>query len=375
MAIYENKTVEQVNPKGLGAYLSAKGWQLKEEGANQIWTGDGDEKFTIDSSNPDFAGQVTEILGHLEKVEARPRALILDELAYADSDILRVTIKANDTENHTLSIDSSVRLMQGLQRLLSAIAWTTLEPAPYLSGKKPPQVGQYIRTIRVGSVTLEGYSQGAISPLQEFDQEALARRIVLRLAHALRELEATVDNPARVADETIRRQMIDSGVSANMCDAVVMLFGKSASKNKERPKIGSSLCVEINIVWSPMLSVPKDTPGAFTFESDVIPSLQDFAGALRETNPRENFQFQGLVTDLRRTAQAGTGKIAVSNITREEPGKVSIELEDDLYELAIQAHRVKTPVICVGTLVKNNKSYELLNPSLSPTEALPETSG
>ena len=92
---------------------------------------------------------------------------------------------------------------------------------------------------------------------------------------------------------------------------------------------------------------------------------------LRETSPRENFQMQGLVTDLKRTGNTGTGKISVSNVTREEPEKVSLELEDDLYELAIQAHRVKGPVICVGTLVKNNKSYELLNPSLAPTEPLP----
>ncbi len=94
------------------------------------------------------------------------------------------------------------------------------------------------------------------------------------------------------------------------------------------------------------------------------------AESLRETVPQEGFQLQGTISDLKRAHHAGTGKVIVHNITGEQPDKVSLELEEDLYALAIQAHQMQTPVQCVGALVKKGKAYELLNASLAPVETL-----
>jgi hypothetical protein len=373
VATYKNEILEQVNPRFLGAYLSAKGWTVQEQGASQIWKyrngSNSDVEITVDSANPDTSAQIVEALGKLETVEGRPGAAILDELAHSDSDIVRVAVRNQETANHTLAMENSVRLMQGIQRLLSAVAWSTLEPSAYLSGKKPPQVGQYIRDVRIASLSAEGYGHTAISPLSQVDQEALSRRVMLTLVTALNEIVQVASAPAQFGEKDTRRHLIEEGVSANFCEALVLLFGKASTK-KKRAKTSSEAptLVDVNFTWSPMVAVPKDTPTSIILDAEMIPVLQDFSGMLRETSPQENFQLQGLVTDLKRSGNAGTGKISVSNITREEPEKVSLELEDDLYELAIQAHRLKGRVMCVGTLVKNNKSYELLNPSLAPIE-------
>jgi hypothetical protein len=230
------------------------------------------------------------------------------------------------------------------------------------------EVGQYIRTVRVGSLDRTGYSQAAISPLQDMDQETLARRAMLTLTNALSALQRFQPSPALLNDKDLHRQMMEQGVSANLCEALVLVFGKQDTKTRKRSaEAGTTVTMEFG--WSPLLAVPQDTPNVIVLDTDRLPLLQELSSILRETTPKENFQFQGLVTDLKRSGRDGIGKVIVHNITSEQPDKVLLEMDDDLYELAIQAHRDKAPVFCVGTLVKNNKSYELLNPSLAPIEA------
>src|SRR5262249_23323456 len=98
--------------------------------------------------------------------------------------------------------------------------------------------------------------------------------------------------------------------------------------------------------------------------------LKDLAELLRETAPQEGFELQGTISDLKRAHHAGTGKVIVHNITGEQPDKVSLELDEELYALAIQAHQMQVPVICSGSLAKKGKTYELLNASLAPVESL-----
>jgi len=50
-----------------------------------------------------------------------------------------------------------------------------------------------------------------------------------------------------------------------------------------------------------------------------------------------------------------------------------MELEEDLYALAIQAHQMQVPVICTGSLAKKGKTHELLNASLAPIEPIATT--
>jgi len=97
------------------------------------------------------------------------------------------------------------------------------------------------------------------------------------------------------------------------------------------------------------------------------------AELLHETVPQERFEFQGTISDLKRAHHASTGKVIIHNITGEQPDKVSMELEEDLYALAIQAHQMQVPVICTGSLAKKGKTHELLNASLAPIEPIATT--
>lgn len=362
----------------MSAYLSSKGWQVEEKGATEIWThngADGKEAthFTVEAADADFTGRIRALLPQLVQIEGRSQQDILAEMAHANADMMRISLVSEEPGDSRLTLENSVRLLQGTQRLLSAAAWATVEPSPNLVGKKPPQVAQFIRTVKIGALELDGCAQAATAPLREIDQETISRRVMLTVAQALDDLERLTPNASVLLDTDVRRKMIDRGISANLCDAVVTMFGKPNPDAKGRGKRlgeGGTRLV-ISYVWSPMLAVPQNTPAGASFDMDKIEALKDLSGALKETSPKENFQLQGLVTDLRRTGKDGVGKISVTNVTREQPDKVTLELEDALYEIAIQAHKDKLPVMCVGTLVRNNKSYELMEPSLAIAEGMP----
>jgi hypothetical protein len=74
------------------------------------------------------------------------------------------------------------------------------------------------------------------------------------------------------------------------------------------------------------------------------------------------------VIDLKRSERTGVGKVTVSNQNRDALAKVSMELEPEQYDLAIQAHRDESAVLCIGTLVRDKRTYVLVNPSLAPVD-------
>ena len=343
------------------SYLSAKGWQAVQEGKTTRWSHpDSSEQITFEADS----APAPELAQQLARLEHRPEACILTELRYADADVLRV-MPAGAAAN-TLLLDQGTRLLRGIHRLLTAASRAVMEPGSMLVGKKPREVAEYLRTLQMGIPEPEAYTVTVLSPLKDTDQESLARQSLLRLATTLHALESLTERG--VADPETRRRLISGGLSAELCDALVLMIGKAPQKVSGRSSAKQSLTVEF--AWSPRLAPPVGTPMRMTFESAQAEDLKELAESLRETVPQENFHMQGTVSDLKRAHHEGTGKVVVRNITREVPDKVTLELEDALYTLAVQAHQMKTPVLCAGVLVKKGKSFELIQASLAPVESL-----
>ncbi len=364
MPRYDLDGLNQIEPALAVAYLSGTGWTVKEEAPDhvrfQFKKGADQAELAAprDPSKPDYGERMAEIVDCLQQVEKRPATAILTDLLFAGADIMRICIHTSAVR--ALPLTRGVSLMQGAQKLLNAAAWGRIEPAPYFTGKKPVQVGQYVKAAQIGQTEAPGFTTTVIVPLHEADEEGLARRVTRSLALLLHELEAINTTPNIYADADVRRRLINDGLSANLCDALVHLFGKQSGKRKAAAKL------DLRFRWSPLVSVPKNTPTQVSFESYAVPMLQDLSSLLRETTPQEGFQLKGIVTDLKRRDVGG--RIVVNNVAGEAPDRVTIELEDELYDMAIQAHKDKAEVTCVGTLVKNRSSYQLEDASLASAQ-------
>lgn len=109
-------------------------------------------------------------------------------------------------------------------------------------------------------------------------------------------------------------------------------------------------------------------PDEVIFQSELSERLQTLAEQLRETPPQEDFQIKGRITELKRSEQTGIGKVVLTTESQDALGKISMELEPEQYDLAIQAHLDESSVLCSGTLIKDKRTYSLINPTLFPSD-------
>lgn len=366
----DSMLIEHLEPMLVSLYLSAHGWQIAETYPDKStrWAHATDNSrnitFPTDSIQAKTADQKRELVNVLATQEGRSAQEILMELVHSGADHLRVNLQRPETSRGTLALDNAARISQGLNKLLTALAWAMLEPRPFLAGKKPAQVSKYSRTLEIGPNQAEnGYTIHVLSPLEDIDQDSFSRQALLSLVNTLGAVRMALEMHTLTPDQL--GQLVAQYITADLCEALVLILGKPSTKKRNRSGSISAREVRFDFDWSPTLSVPSETPNQVIFQSELAESLQELAERLRETRPHENFQLQGWVIDLKRSDQTGLGKVTVNNQNRDTVPKVSIELESEQYDLAIQAHRDNVPIICVGTLIKDKRTFVLLDPSVA----------
>jgi len=365
--------IEHIQPALVSAYLSANGWQVAETRADRSirWTHPAYESAELilppDSIRPEIADQKRALVAALASIEARPAQDVLMTLVHIGADRLRVNVQRPETSRGTLAIDNAVRLSQGLNKLLTTIAWATLSPGPFLSGKKPTQVSKYARSLEISPVQAEsGYSVQVLSPLVELDQDSFSRQTLLALVTTLEDVRLALDGHTFSPEQM--GTLIEHFVTADLCEALVLVLGKPTKGKRSRGEAMAAREIRFNFEWSPALAAPTEMPDEVIFQSELSERLQTLAEQLRETPPQEDFQIKGRITELKRSEQTGIGKVVLTTESQDALGKISMELEPEQYDLAIQAHLDESSVLCSGTLIKDKRTYSLINPTLFPSD-------
>lgn len=144
------------------------------------------------------------------------------------------------------------------------------------------------------------------------------------------------------------------GVSANLCDAVVGLWGSE--------EIQRSL--EFSFSWSPGRAVaPAADVQSVVFSGDRRPGILAAATQMREREPLEGFDLRGPVVKLERTEEAPSGKITVVGLIEGRQTRVTVELPAVEYDQAVEAHRLGDSIQLTGILVKQGRGFVLQSPS------------
>jgi hypothetical protein len=72
-----------------------------------------------------------------------------------------------------------------------------------------------------------------------------------------------------------------------------------------------------------------------------------------------NVQVQGIVTDLNNGSQ--TGQVTFMGCAVGQFRKIYVELTDSEYGLAVKAYQERSPVVCTGDLIRQDKTFILIN--------------
>ena len=369
--VIDDQALVSAVPRGLRLYLRMHGWQRQPEAlaTPDVWTlqtQDGTYEVIAPSSRAarDFRQRVAELLRTVAIAEDRSELDLLRDLMTVPYDIQYVHTHFSSPPG-TAPLRNAADAFAAAQAMFSASTAALEAPRLVLPSRRPSRTMDLMQRVLAGP-TREGSYVISIwvpvpprltqdedlvlfdDPSEPFERQAtkhLNRALAAARAAASEALDTDAGLEAFVTREA-------SGISANLCEALVNLAGDEA--------VG----FDVQFAWSldrPVVGL--DPRVSFTDES--IPVLSEAARELRARLPEDEVRLRGNVVRLHREEQLGSGEVAIAGSVVDDPlGKlrrVSLDLAEPDYELAIQAHRSFADVEVVGSLVQRGTRTYLSN--------------
>lgn len=354
-------------PADISAYLLQRGWRLKSSNAQWAeYTTASGEPFSIEvpqqSAAQDYPRVFGTLLDDLARLENRTPAEVLRDIKAAAIDIVRLAIDSTVTRDGRIPVEAGRRVYEASRDLLLAAACSVIDPRPVFAKRKPDEAMKLLDRARFGQTEIGSFvltMECSISPRfqqtlvpNDSDPDApLERRTLTRLAHALREAEAATRESSASGriDPFIERTK--HGVSSNLCDAVAEIIEATAAD-----------ALAASFSFAPRRPLATDAPRHIVFSSDTAPILREAATRLRDEATYPDTDVVGLVVKLNSPDASRGGDVVLSATMDGRFRSVRVALDPVAYAEAIEAHRERFLVRCMGELVREGRSRVLKNP-------------
>lgn len=308
----------------------------------------------------DFVTRLVEAASVVGRIRDTEAEIILKQIQRLSADVLRARLLSVVVERRSLPLDTAQTIVGSLKDLVAYGASSESTPLPFFT--KPTKVAaKHVHHCRFGHTFDGSFGFTVESPLLPALQGTLTpdmpppfeRRVVERIYHGLGLVQQSVEE-SRI-DPLV--QHYDSGLNANMCDALV----------KMREKV-TDLRVEYSVDWSPKLPVPSSAR-AVSIGPDAYTYLQEAARALRSTAPPRPVVIQGRVVMLKSDSAPWEDEptsphtVVIAWIDAEgKPIRTRVVLQPQDYLLACEAHTKGATVSVEGTLERRGKFTRLTEP-------------
>lgn len=366
------EVLESVQPLEFAAYLRANGWREQEHIPERasVWALGDDSNGGYEILLPlkrdfrDFVNRIGEALQTLEVAEQRSQLEILQELETTSTDVVRVRVSSADSVNGSLPIDKGVALFQRSREMMLAAACAAVEPRSQYQTRKPNKAIEYLSKVHVGQTERGSYTVNVLSrvaptleaetlfPTEPYEEvDPFERSVTRTLARALEATRTAAEYSAATGTIEYFTNAVVNGVSANLCEAII---GMNES--------GGGRGVDIGLSWSPTRPVRPDVSRGVHFTTDTMPLIEEAARIFRKTPTQEGLEVEGYVVrlDKKDPGGGGEGTVTIASFVEGSPRKVSVKLDAEDYNKAIQAHRDGIWVVSYGKLVKRGGQFVLV---------------
>ena len=153
-----------------------------------------------------------------------------------------------------------------------------------------------------------------------------------------------------VADDSLEpfRQVVDYGVSANLCDSLAELAKKGRG-------------IEIELTWAGVR--PANVPNShFQFSSTSADILVEAAKSFRLNEPFLDERIFAQVVRLEREPREFDGRATVLYVRDDRPIRLQAVFEESSYNTVIRAFEQRDPISVDGDIYRVGNGYELRNP-------------
>lgn len=374
--ILEHEVFDSVDYTVLARYLTAQSWNIQSDslpGAS-IWdkqtpTG---ARFRVwlpqDRRFADYSESMARVIRTVAESENRSQLQVLEDLeTITIGDVIRVrTVDEFSQFSGTLSLFDGIQLLNQARNMVTAAALAAIEKREVYGSRRPLQVNDYVDSVRVGQTERGSYLVKLISPVDPSklrqlgidniapDMAPFERRVVVTLLRALRSLETVATQSyqrGRYFFEPFR-EIVQEGVSANLCEAIA--GSVDVSTTRYRP-------IAVNVSWSYALGMSESGDAHVSFQPDVLPFVARAAQEFRARNPEEVF-LRGYVNSLRRDKKGDPNTISVLSYIDDKLRSVRMTLQEDSYTTAIRAHENDYEVSVMGVLKREGRWFTLESP-------------
>lgn len=288
--IRDAEILRTVRPAEAAAYLRNHAWKQTEALGERatVWmksageAGEYEILLPMDITLRDYARRITEVLQTLEGAEARSQIAIVRDIATATADVVRIRLQHGSIENGTVPLDFAAQMIEQAQELMLSAAYAAQYPRAAHAGRKPARILAYLRGLRMGPTESGSFTISIHSPVaprlrylpdangEEWEETPFERTVTLALAEALAGTRSAVNAAASSGAFEPFDTAIESGVSANLCDALVALGMNDTAE-----------FIEIDIQWSSSRPATPEIPTRFHFGRDAFPLLREAERLLR----------------------------------------------------------------------------------------------
>lgn len=379
--ILDYEEFSAVEPLALHRFLSANGWAQVREVQDDVMVlsksaSDGRHRLVWLPLNKDFSDyelMVAKVVSTVADTENRSQTQVVDDLQTVGiGDVIRAgTEDLMNRYAHTLPIMEGERLLQRLRQIAVAGASSVVEKRAVYSYNPFREVRDYIDSLRLAQTEPGSYLMRIIAPLEDSSQSIeesngqismggkfgsvpFARRAVVETMKAVRALhDVAVHNYDRGQFMFAPfRDAVPSGISANLCEAIASPAGYSY----ESP-------IEISVTWSYVVASDESLPTRpVRFEPEFMPYIRRAGEEFRRITPLVT-EVEGWVNVMGRDrTRKGPGRIRLIGAVEGRVRTVYIELDEEVYKVAAQAHSEGLNIRVTGNIVVQNNRYMLTQP-------------
>ena len=236
VSIRDRGALSAVSPAALSAYARAAGWCRHETYGehSDVYVGESRPEIIVPRTERlgDYASVVATLIDTFAGVTGQDELSVYRSLATADRDVVRV--RAAGSDNGSVTLNDGVDLIVGTRDLVLSAACSLGEPQPVYRAGAKREAADLLRQMRLGQTDQGSFVVTLLTPVvpppmpsllpDPDDRNApIERRMTRRLVEAVTAAWQATERAA-AGDDAAFEETVASGVSANLCEALVRII-------------------------------------------------------------------------------------------------------------------------------------------------------
>jgi hypothetical protein len=354
--------IASITTDSVRTYLIATGWSLSAhiEFLAEVWhrnSGEDVEEVVLPLVVAgDFDPRMSELIDQLaaydavtkHELERRIRAFAYDQFSFR--------VQHADVRDGTIPLNDGIDLTRNARELLSAAASAALNKRRSFSGRQPIEVIEFLKNTRLGQTEQGSYIVNIFCEIDEPTGDRPASfdvAVSSALSNALNSLQESVVQFNESRDPIAFERSIIDGVSSNLCDALLNMFGDQSQR-----------AVSISFKSGKGRRIFQPESYNYDFSPSDANSIKLASDYFKQIYTLQDVEVAGYIKRLDQELGESSGQVWIHTILPNQQEKnIQVQLPGEQYIQAIHAHEAKQLVRCVGNVVVSPRTARLIDMS------------